>query len=136
MDTARLQAIPLFAALSAAELDALAEVAVEQWVEQGAAIATEGEFGHAFFAIEAGEAEVRQGDEVIGRLGQGDVFGEIALLSSGRRTASVVALTPMRLISLFKTDVWRLEREVPAVAEALRETVGERLSRSMRDVGA
>lgn len=136
MDTARLRAIPLFAALSAEELAALAEVAVEQWVEQDAAIATEGEFGHAFFAIEAGEAEVRQGDEAIGRLGPGDVFGEIALLASGRRTASVVALTPMRLISLFKTDVWRLEREVPAVAEALRDTVGERLSRSLRDVGA
>jgi CRP-like cAMP-binding protein len=130
VDAGRLRAIPLFAGLSDPELESLAGVAGELAVAEGAAIATEGDFGHAFFAIEEGEAEVLQGDDSIATLGPGDVFGEIALLSSGRRTASVVAVTPMRLISLFKTDVWRLEREAPAVAEALRETVRERLARS------
>ena len=132
MDATRLLAIPLFAGLSSAELESLASVAGELEVDQGEAVATEGDFGHAFFAVEEGEAEVLQGDEAIAKLGRGDVFGEIALLSSGRRTASVVAVTPMRLISLFKTDVWRLEREAPEVAEALRETVRERLARSTR----
>ncbi len=135
MDRTRLLAIPLFAALSATELEAVAAVAGEIEVEEGAEIATEGDFGHAFFAIEEGEAEVLQATRPIARLSRGDVFGEIALLSSGRRTASVVALTPMRLISLFKTDVWRLERDAPAAAEALRETVRERLARSAEATG-
>ena len=125
----------MFASLSTAELDSIASVASEVEVEEGAEIATEGDFGHAFFAVEEGEAEVLQANRSIARLSRGDVFGEIALLSSGRRTATVVAVTPMRLISLFKTDVWRLERDAPAVAEALRETIRERLARSAADKG-
>jgi len=127
VEGARLSAIPLFADLSPSELESLAAVASELAIPEGAMPAEEGDFGHAFFAIEEGEADVVRGDETIARLGRGDVFGEIALLSSGRRTASVVARTPMRLIVLFKTDVWRLERSNPAVAEALRATVRERL---------
>ena len=56
------------------------------------------------------------------------MFGEIAIVASGRRTASVVAKTPMRLITLFKNDLWRIEKQSPALAEALREMTLERLS--------
>ena len=90
----------------------------------------EGDFGHAFFAVEEGSADVLCGDERVSGLVAGDVFGEIALLSSGRRTASVVAVTPMRLITLFKRDLWKIEESFPALAEDLRATVKERLDRS------
>ena len=89
----------------------------------------EGDFGHGFFAIEDGTAEVRRDDTLVATLGPGDVFGEIALLASGRRTASVVATTPMRLLTLFKRDVWALEEECPEFAQALRTTVRQRLER-------
>ena len=56
------------------------------------------------------------------------MFGEIAIVASGRRTASVVAKTPMRLITLFKQDLWRIEKQSPALAEALREMTLERLA--------
>ena len=71
-----------------------------------------------------------RGDERISGLVAGEVFGEIALLSSGRRTASVVAVTPMRLITLFKRDLWQIEKDNSALADALRATVKERLDRS------
>jgi CRP-like cAMP-binding protein len=58
------------------------------------------------------------------------VFGEIALVASGRRTASVVATSPMRLITLFKRDLWQLEARAPDVATALRATMEERIARS------
>ena len=67
---------------------------------------------------------------VIATLGPGEVFGEIALISSGRRTASVVASTPMRLITLFKRDLWQLEERAPQVATTLRETARARLART------
>ena len=58
------------------------------------------------------------------------MFGELALVASGRRTASVVATSPMRLITLFKRDLWQIEEQYPVLAEELRATVKERLDRS------
>jgi CRP-like cAMP-binding protein len=127
MDPARLQAIPLFAGLGEGELAHLAEVAGELGVDAGTTIAHEGDFGYAMFAIEEGGADVLHEGAVLRTLGPGDVFGEIAVLASGRRTASVVATSPMRLITFFNRDVWRLEEELPALAAALRERIAGHL---------
>jgi CRP-like cAMP-binding protein len=51
--------------------------------------------------------------------------GEVAVLSSGRRTASVIATSPMRLIALFKRDVWALDRRAPLVAQRLLTALDE-----------
>ena len=126
----RIRNISLFAELEDSDLAVIAGLAGELDVDAGAVLAAEGDFGHAFFAVERGSADVLRGDERISGLVQGDVFGEIALLSSGRRTASVVAVTPMRLITLFKRDLWKIEESYPALAEDLRATVKERLDRS------
>jgi len=49
------------------------------------------------------------------------------VLLGGRRTATVVAATDMRLITVLNRDLWRLERESPEIATALRATIAERL---------
>ena len=121
---------------SAADRAALAAAAGEYVVESGTALTKEGDFGHGFFAIEEGEADVLKDGGVVATLGPGDVFGEIAIVASGRRTASVVAKTPMRLITLFKNDLWRIEKQSPALAEALREMTLERLSHQQAAGGA
>jgi CRP-like cAMP-binding protein len=127
METARLAAISLFAGLDEAALNAVAARASEVAVEAGQPLAVEGDFGHALYAIESGSAEVRSDGQVVRVLGPGDVFGEVAVLASGRRTASVVAATPLRAIALFKRDVWALERRAPAAAERLRSLIAERV---------
>jgi CRP-like cAMP-binding protein len=75
------------------------------------------------FAITSGSATIIQNGEVIRTLGRGDVFGEVAVLASGRRTATVVATTPMKLLTVLNRDVWRLERDIPGVAAVLRSKV-------------
>ncbi len=127
MDRARIATVPLFAELADGDIDRLAEAATELELEPGAPLTAEGEFGHALFVVESGTAEVLQDGMVIGSIGPGDVVGEIAVLASGRRTATVVATSPMRLIALFKRDVWVLERNAPAVAERLRELLAQHL---------
>ena len=127
MDEERIAAIPIFAGLTAAERASVASAAGETSVEAGAALTREGDFGHGFFAIEDGTADVIRDGALVARLGRGDVFGEIALVASGRRTASVVATSPMRLITLFKRDLWALEEQIPNLAAALRQTVLRRL---------
>jgi CRP/FNR family cyclic AMP-dependent transcriptional regulator len=126
METERLAAIPLFTTLGHSDLEAIASAATEVDVVEGQSLAEEGDFGHALYAIENGTADVSSNGERVRTLGPGDVFGEIAVLASGRRTASVVATSPMRLIALFKPAVWDLERKSPEAAERLRALIAER----------
>ena len=116
----------MFSGLPAAELAAIADAASEFEVGQGEEVATEGDFGHAMYAIESGTAEVRLDGKPTRKLGPGEVFGEIAAISSGRRTASVVATSPMRLIALFKPDLWALESSAPEATERFRALISER----------
>jgi hypothetical protein len=55
------------------------------------------------------------------------LLGEIAVLSRGRRSASVVATSPLGLVTIFNRDIWRLEREEPEVASVLRSTIAARV---------
>jgi CRP-like cAMP-binding protein len=131
MDPGRLREVGLFAALSDDERDRLAQVVAEREVEAGEHVMEEGDFGAALFAIEEGTAEVLRGDERIVSLGPGDVFGEIAVVRSGRRIATVRATSRLRLITILNRDVWKLERESPATASALRALVEQRARQTL-----
>ena len=88
------------------------------------------DYGTAVYFIEEGEAEVRGENTGSARvIGPGDAFGEIALLLTGQRTASVVASTPLRVVSLSGQDFERIRERVPAVEQALRRLGVERASR-------
>jgi len=126
VETSRLAAIPLFAGLADDDLAAIAAAASEVEAGEGQALATQGDFGHALFVIESGTVEVSVDGETLATLGPGDVFGELAVMAAGRRMASVVATSPVRLIGLFKRDVWKLEQRSPLVAERLRALIAER----------
>jgi CRP-like cAMP-binding protein len=130
MDPERLASIPLFRELTLAQRERIAGVCEEIDVAAGDTLLQEGDFGYTMFAITSGSAEVVQNGEVIRTLGPGNVFGEIAVLSSGRRTATVVASTPMQLVTVLNRDVWRLEREAPEVGVALRAQIAEQLKPS------
>lgn len=126
MDAARLAAIPLFAGLAGPELEALASASTEVAAAAGDVVVSEGDFGHALYAIEEGTAEVRKDGEHLRDLARGDVFGEIAVVASGRRSASVVATSPLQLVAIFKRDVWALERRSPEAAARLRSLITAR----------
>lgn len=127
MDAAQLGGIPLFAGLTLDQRASVASACEELAVESGSTLVQEGDFGFAAFAIRSGTADVLQDGQVLRTLGPGDVFGEIAILSGGRRTATVVATSSMTLVTVLNRDMWRLEREHPDVAAALRATISERL---------
>jgi CRP/FNR family cyclic AMP-dependent transcriptional regulator len=61
-------------------------------------------------------------------LGAGDFFGEIGLLESERRTATVVAKTPMKLIVITRSGFRSIERDMPQVAERVRAEIQSRLA--------
>ncbi|HEX2397036.1 MAG TPA: cyclic nucleotide-binding domain-containing protein [Solirubrobacteraceae bacterium] len=126
MDIARLKAIPLFAEVSDDELATIAPFAEEALVPAGKALAKEGQFAYEFMAIEEGEAEVTRRGEHVADLGPGDFFGEVGLLETELRTATVTAKTSMRLITLTGWDMKRLERNIPEAIEQIRRVLEQR----------
>ena len=126
MDPEGLKAIPLFSALSDDDLKLVAMFVSEVSVSAGKHLVDEGDYSYEFFMIQDGKAEVSRGGEAIAELGQGDFFGEIGLLEKRTRNASVVAKTPMRLITLSHWDLNRLRKRYPEVAEQLHAAIEER----------
>jgi len=121
MDTDHLKTIPLFSSLSDKALNTVSVFATETSVSTGKRLVHEGDYSYDLIVIESGTADVIKGGEVIGSLGPGDVFGEMGMLSGGRRMADVVATSSMRLITLSKSDLRRISTEVNDQLQALVE---------------
>ncbi len=127
MDTNRIAAFPAFANLPPEELNEFAGEMRELEVEAGATVIRADDYGTAIYLIEAGEADVvNDAGEAIKALGPGDTFGEIGLVLTGQRTATVVARTPTRLLSLSGQDFDRIRPQVPEVERALRRLALDR----------
>ena len=127
MDASRLDSIPLFATLPPADKQLIASLTNTLEIATNKPVASQHEFGYSFFAIEDGTADVLVDGEPVAQLEPGDFFGEIALLCTGRRTAAVVAVTPLRLISMFEREFRQMELRVPEIARSLRQAAGRRL---------
>ena len=96
-----LRRVPLFDGLNDKELEAVANTAKERRYDTGDTIVGEGEGGVGFFVIADGEARVERHGERRATLGPGASFGEVALLDeTGRRTASVIAESPLRVFGI------------------------------------
>ena len=126
MDTNRLKSLPLFESVSNEDLEKISPFVSEVSVSEGKHLVEEGDYAYEFMAIEEGTAEVRRGDQVLAELGPGDFFGEMGLIDSERRNATVTAKTPLRLITLDRWDMKRLEKAIPSAAEKIREVVEKR----------
>ena len=128
MEVKRLSQVRLFASLSKQELEKLAQWTDEVTVPEGTELTAEGDRAHEFFVIEDGLAEVRKDGERIAELGPGDFFGEIGLLETDRRTATVVATRPLTVIAMFQRDFRQMEQDMPQVADRIRAAIRARLS--------
>ena len=126
MDKARLKSVPFFSNMSKRELAAMAQQTDDLDVPAGKVLTQEGEIGHEFFVIDQGTAEVTRGGEHVADLGPGDFFGEMALLEEDRRTATVTASSPVRVIVMTRQSFRALDRAMPGVHAAVAEAIAGR----------
>jgi cAMP-dependent protein kinase regulator len=127
-ETDRISAIPLFVQQSPEELETVASWLEIREESEGRPLTPEGASGYEFFVIEEGTADVVHGGEVIGSLGPGDFFGEMAMMGDGRRVADVVASSPITLFEKFGTHFRELEMRMPQVAATITAKLEERRS--------
>src|SRR5947208_7315215 len=100
VEIALLRSLPLFAELPAPAIEGLAAALRPVRLDAGAVLIRQGDPGDAYFAIAAGELDAEQDGRFLGRYGRGDGVGEIALLRSVPRTATVIAHTPATVYKL------------------------------------
>jgi signal-transduction protein with cAMP-binding, CBS, and nucleotidyltransferase domain len=126
MDIDLLRKIHVFAPLSDEQLGRLATYATEFSVAAGEVLMNERDYAYDVLAIAAGTAEVRRGGHVIASVGPGELVGEAGALSAQRRSASVIATSPMRLIRLSHWDVRRLARIAPDALDRMHALAADR----------
>jgi CRP-like cAMP-binding protein len=124
--------VPIFSDLSRDAFVALTRAMALRRVSGGEAVVAEGEGGTTFYLVATGRLAVSRRDErgeavVLARLGEGDFFGEMALLSGRARAASVTAEGPAELLEFRAEVLLELAGKHPHLAASLRRFYRQRL---------
>ena len=128
-DTEMLKGVELFEHLSDEDCLSLAKVIDLRKLASGETLFKAGEPGDSLFVVRSGEVELYIKDTtgqkiVLTVVGKGEIFGELALLHSGARTATAVALDNTDLLELDREDLLLLFQRTPDAALALLAAMG------------
>ncbi|HKG64751.1 MAG TPA: cyclic nucleotide-binding domain-containing protein [Solirubrobacteraceae bacterium] len=123
---AELKDVPFFSSLSKRDLTTVAQQMEEIDIPEGKELVREGDFGHEFFLIVDGTAEVVRGGARIAERGPGEFFGEMALLDEERRTATVTAKSPMRVLVMTRQNFRALDGTAPEIHATVAEAIEAR----------
>jgi CRP/FNR family transcriptional regulator, cyclic AMP receptor protein len=133
-----LQQMPIFGGITDEVLEFLLQRTRTQRREAGEFFFREGDKAEELFVLELGKVEILrhwQGREYsISTMGQGDCFGEMALIDFCPRSASVRALEACSAIELSATDLQELYGKDPAQFTMIYMNLARELSRRLRDV--
>ena len=120
-----LASVPLFSSLDKKELQRLAKDFSERTFPAGAVVVREGdEHGVGFFVVVEGEGIVTVGGKEVDQVGPGSYFGEVALISDRKRTATITAATELKTLVMTFWDFRAFVKGDAEVAWKLLEHVG------------
>ena len=122
-----LKEIPIFAEIPDSDLAELADRLREQRVDADTTILVEGELGTSMYVVASGTVRVHYGDEEVARMGEGSVFGELAVLDPQPRVASVTAVDETLLFSVEQDSLYELMAEHPVMLRGIIKILCERL---------
>ena len=136
-----LRALPIFAPLSALTIDRILADLTRLELPAGHVLIRQGDPGDRFYVLAEGRVEVLRGDVVVAERGAGDHFGEIALLRNVPRTATIRALTPLRVIAIEREQFLEAvtghsQSHAHAHAAAAKHSHADELREATRDAGA
>ena len=125
--------IPLFERCSRRQLAKIASIAHEVRYAAATPVVQQGKPGGDFFVVVDGEADVRKGARKLATLRAGSFFGEIALVTGSRRTATVTTGTPMRALVIAGDDFRELLAESPDIQTKILQEIAGRLEKLSSD---
>lgn len=127
-----LHRLPLLSDLSGSTFRSVMDAVVAHRLPDGAMVIREGEIGASFFLVASGAVQVYRADlqgreTQLATLHEGSLFGEMALIQSSPRTASVRVMGEADLLEVTREGLSSLASEMNAVAMALDRFTRERL---------
>jgi CRP/FNR family cyclic AMP-dependent transcriptional regulator len=125
-----LKSIDLFRALPGEELAQIADIAEEMPVSAGDLVFAEGELGDALYIVVEGRVRVHQGDRGLAEFGERECFGEMSVLDSEPRSASVSALLESLLLKIGREEFRDILSERPEIAVGIMKVLSRRLRES------
>lgn len=120
-----LKRVDIFSTLPYELLAELAEVSTRRTAAAGEQILVEGEFGDELYALTSGEVQVGENPGVV--LSEGTVFGELAVLDPGPRSATVSALADCELLVVTRDMLLALTDQRPDVMAQIAQVLARRL---------
>ena len=99
-------------------------------LDPGQVIFSTGDPGHQMFIVRTGTVEIRIGDTVIETVGQGGIFGELALVDSSPRSATAIAGDDCTLVMVEQRSFNDLLRRVPGLGLEIMKVMASRLRRT------
>jgi serine/threonine protein phosphatase PrpC len=108
--------MPLFARLTERELLRVMQAVQVREFGDGEVVIREGDKGDELFIVLEGKVRVSRGEQTLTQLGQGEHVGEMALIRSVPRSASVTAIGPAELIAIRRADFFEILRKEHEVA--------------------
>lgn len=121
---------PLFSSLDEGAFEALLPRLDLKQVTAGEVVVTEGDAGAAFYVIVRGQVEISRelpSPHVVATLGEGEFFGEIAILADVPRSATVKATKTTELLEITRTALDEVAKDHPALTEVLEDFCKRRL---------
>jgi CRP/FNR family cyclic AMP-dependent transcriptional regulator len=131
-----IRTIPLFADCTSEQLARVSSIADEIDFSEGRRLTKESSPGQEVVVLVEGTAEVRQGDQVINRIGAGEFVGEIALVTGQPRTATVVATSPVHALVIEGHAFQRLLGEAPDIRAKVERAAWEHLNHEAKPAEA
>jgi CRP-like cAMP-binding protein len=117
----------MFAGCSEAELAEIDRLADEVSIEPGRVVMRQGDLGQEFAVVVSGSLDVVKDDVAVASLGPGDYFGELALLETIPRTASVVATSDVVLEVIDRRGFNTLLDDLPSLSRSMLKGMAHRL---------
>lgn len=125
--------IALFVYVVVRDIQSRMDTLTEKTYQQGEIIFRQGDAADRLYVINKGEVEVIQDEgeteTILARLGPGEYFGEMAILSNAPRNATIRAATDLEALTIHRDDFTTLHGSIPALRQSIEEAMRRRTTK-------